>query len=61
VLPSEAFDPEAVRQTIQDEQRAAVYGAPTMFIMELNHLRFDEFDLSSLRTGIMGGAPCPSN
>src|SRR5262249_13202923 len=59
VLPSEAFDPEAVLQSVQDERCTALYGVPTMFIMELNHPRFDEFDLSSLRTGIMGGAPCP--
>ena len=59
VIPSEAFDPVAVLETIQQERCTSVYGVPTMFIAELDHPRFDEFDLSSLRTGIMGGAPCP--
>ena len=59
VLPGEAFEPEAVLRAVQDERCTALYGVPTMFIMALNHPRFDDFDLSSLRTGIMGGAPCP--
>jgi fatty-acyl-CoA synthase len=59
VLPSETFDPLAVLETIEAEQCTALYGVPTMFILELDHSRFEEFDLSSLRTGMMGGAPCP--
>jgi fatty-acyl-CoA synthase len=59
VVPAEAFDPLATLQAIQAERCTAVYGVPTMFIAELNHPRFAEFDLRSLRTGIMAGAPCP--
>lgn len=59
VFPSEGFEPEAVLETIQKEQCTALYGVPTMFIAELEHPRFREFDLSSLRTGTMAGSPCP--
>ncbi len=59
VLPAESFEPLAVLETIEAEQCTALYGVPTMFIMELEHARFEEFDLSSLRTGMMGGAACP--
>jgi fatty-acyl-CoA synthase len=59
VVPAESFDPEATLQAIQDECCTAVYGVPAMFIAELNHSRFAEFDLTSLRTGIMAGSPCP--
>ena len=59
VVPAEHFDPLAVLQTIQDERCTALHGVPTMFIAQLEHPRFAEFDLSSLRTGIMAGAPCP--
>ena len=59
VYPAEAFDPLAVLQTVQDERCTALYGVPTMFIAELDHPRFAEFDLASLRTGIMAGSPCP--
>jgi fatty-acyl-CoA synthase len=59
VIPAEAFDPLATLQTVQDERCTTVYGVPTMFIAELNHPRFADFDLSSLRTGIMAGSPCP--
>jgi fatty-acyl-CoA synthase len=59
VVPAEAFDPLSVLETIQAERCTSLYGVPTMFIAELNHPRFAEFDLSSLRTGIMAGAPCP--
>jgi fatty-acyl-CoA synthase len=59
VVPTEAFDPLAVLQTVQEERCTSLYGVPSMFIAELGHARFAEFDLSSLRTGIMGGAPCP--
>ncbi len=59
VYPGEAFDPLAVLQTVQDERCTALYGVPTMFIAELDHPRFAQFDLSTLRTGIMAGSPCP--
>jgi len=59
VLPSEHFDALAVLQTIEAEKCTAVHGVPTMFIAQLEHPRFAEFDLTSLRTGIMAGAPCP--
>jgi fatty-acyl-CoA synthase len=59
IYPSEAFDPLAVLQTIEAEKCTALYGVPTMFIAELNHPEFARFNLSSLRTGIMAGSPCP--
>lgn len=59
VLPSEYFDDFQVLRAIQEENCTAVHGVPTMFIAELEDPRFQEFDLSSLRTGIMAGAPCP--
>jgi fatty-acyl-CoA synthase len=59
VVPGEAFDPLATLEAVQAERCTSLYGVPTMFIAELEHPRFDEFDLSSLRTGIMAGAPCP--
>jgi fatty-acyl-CoA synthase len=59
VVPAEAFDPLAVLETIRAERCTSLYGVPTMFIAELEHPRFDEFDLTSLRTGVMAGAPCP--
>jgi fatty-acyl-CoA synthase len=59
VYPGEGFDPLATLQTIEREKCTAVYGVPTMFIAELDHPEFSKFDLSSLRTGIMAGAPCP--
>jgi fatty-acyl-CoA synthase len=59
VIPAEAFEPLAVLETIQAERCTSLYGVPTMFIAELDQPRFAEFDLSSLRTGIMAGAPCP--
>lgn len=55
----EDFDAGFVLQAIHKERATAVYGVPTMFIAELNHPDFDRFDLSSLRTGIMAGSPCP--
>lgn len=55
----ENFDPLTVLASIQKEKCTALYGVPTMFIAELNHPMFDLFDLSSLRTGIMAGSPCP--
>jgi len=59
VIPSEGFEPLAVLDAIQSERCTSIYGVPTMFIAELDHPRFAEFDLSSLRTGIMAGSPCP--
>ena len=55
----EAFDPVLVLAAVQKERATALYGVPTMFIAELAHPMFDLFDLSSLRTGIMAGSPCP--
>ncbi len=60
VVAAEAFDPLAVLETVAAERCTALYGVPTMFIGVLGHPRFNEFDLSSLRTGLMGGAPCPA-
>ena len=59
VLPAESFDPAATLQAVQDERCTALYGVPTMFIAELAQPGFERYDLSSLRTGIMAGAPCP--
>jgi fatty-acyl-CoA synthase len=59
VYPADVFDPLSVLQAVQDERCTALYGVPTMFIAELDHPRFAEFDLSTLRTGIMAGSPCP--
>jgi fatty-acyl-CoA synthase len=59
VYPAEGFDPLSVLQSVQDEKCTALYGVPTMFIAELEHPNFPNFDLSSLRTGVMAGSPCP--
>ncbi len=59
MVPIEIFDAEKVLQTIDKEKCTAVQGVPTMFIRELTHPEFDKYDMSSLRTGIMAGAPCP--
>lgn len=59
VLTSATFDAEAVLTAVSEERCTVLHGVPTMFIAELEHPRFAEFDLSSLRTGIMAGAPCP--
>jgi fatty-acyl-CoA synthase len=59
VLPGEAFDALSVLETVQAERCTSLYGVPTMFIAELEHPRFAEFDLGSLRTGVMAGSPCP--
>jgi fatty-acyl-CoA synthase len=59
VYPAEAFEPEATLAAVQAERCTALYGVPTMFIAELEHPRFADFDLASLRTGIMAGSPCP--
>jgi len=60
VYPSEAFDPLEVLRSIESERCSHLYGVPTMFISMLGHDQFDAFDLSSLRGGIMAGAPCPT-
>ena len=59
VIACEHFEPLGVLQAIHKERCTALHGVPTMFIAQLEHPRFGEFDLSSLRTGIMAGAPCP--
>jgi fatty-acyl-CoA synthase len=59
VVPSPTFDPGAVLRACQDERCTSLYGVPTMFIAELGHPGLASFDLSSLRTGIMAGSPCP--
>ena len=59
VYPDAAYDPLTTLQTVEEETCTALHGVPTMFITELDHPRFAEFDLSSLRTGIMAGSPCP--
>ena len=59
VYPSEAFDPLAVLQTVETEKCTTLYGVPTMFITILGHADFKNFNLSTLRTGIMAGSACP--
>ncbi|MCH8869437.1 MAG: AMP-binding protein [Chloroflexi bacterium] len=59
VIPSEYFEPLKTLEAIQRERCTALHGVPTMFIAELGHSDFESFDLSSLRTGIMAGSPCP--
>ncbi|HUK65820.1 MAG TPA: AMP-binding protein [Anaeromyxobacteraceae bacterium] len=59
VYPGESFDPASVLRTVEAERCTALYGVPTMFIAELEHLDFAKTDFSTLRTGIMAGSPCP--
>ncbi len=59
VFPNDGFDALSVLETVQAERCTALHGVPTMFIAELDHPRFAEFDLSTLRTGIMAGTACP--
>jgi fatty-acyl-CoA synthase len=59
MVPVDQFDPEKVLQAVHEERCTAVLGVPTMFIAELEHPDFEEYDTSSLRTGIMAGSPCP--
>jgi fatty-acyl-CoA synthase len=59
VIPAPSFDPEATLRAVAQERCTSLYGVPTMFIAELGLPTFDEHDLSSLRTGIMAGSPCP--
>ncbi|MET7682009.1 AMP-binding protein [Streptomyces sp. NPDC005423] len=60
VIPAPSFDPAATLRAVQDERCTSLYGVPTMFIAELNLPGFADHDLSSLRTGIMAGSPCPA-
>ncbi len=59
VIPAEGFDPAAALGAVQAERCTSLYGVPTMFIAELELPDFERYDLSSLRTGIMAGSPCP--
>ncbi len=59
VIPAPSFEPRATLVAVQDERCTSLYGVPTMFIAELDLPEFDDFDLTSLRTGIMAGSPCP--
>ncbi len=59
IYPSGGFEPKAVLDAVQEEKATALYGVPTMFIAELNHEDFGNYDFSSLRTGVMAGSPCP--
>lgn len=59
VYPSESFDPVSTLGAVESERCTALHGVPTMFVAELSHPDFDKFDLSTLRTGVMAGAPCP--
>jgi fatty-acyl-CoA synthase len=59
VIPAPAFEPGPTLEAVQEERCTSLYGVPTMFIAELGHPDFESFDLSSLRTGIMAGSPCP--
>jgi fatty-acyl-CoA synthase len=59
IIPSESFEPLKVLEAVQQERCTSLYGVPTMFIAELQLPEFDQFDLSSLRTGVMAGSPCP--
>uniref|UniRef100_A0AAU2V0F4 AMP-binding protein n=1 Tax=Streptomyces sp. NBC_00003 TaxID=2903608 RepID=A0AAU2V0F4_9ACTN len=60
VIPAASFDPEATLRAVERERCTSLYGVPTMFIAELNLPGFASYDLSSLRTGIMAGSPCPA-
>ncbi|MED1818865.1 AMP-binding protein [Bacillus subtilis] len=60
MIPVQEFDPVTVLKTVEKEKCTALHGVPTMFIAELHHPNFDAYDLSTLRTGIMAGSPCPS-
>ncbi len=59
IYPNDGFDAKTVLDAVQTERATALYGVPTMFIAELNHPDFAHYDLSSLRTGVMAGSPCP--
>jgi fatty-acyl-CoA synthase len=59
VFPAPVFDPLSTLQAVEDEKCTALHGVPTMFVTELDHPEFSSFDMTSLRTGIIAGAPCP--
>jgi fatty-acyl-CoA synthase len=59
VVPGASFDPLTTLRVVEEERCTSLYGVPTMFIAQLEHPRIGDFDVSSLRTGIMAGAPCP--
>lgn len=59
MVPVQEFDPEVVLRTVEQEKCTALHGVPTMFIAELNHPNFENYDLSTLRTGVMAGSNCP--
>jgi fatty-acyl-CoA synthase len=59
VVPAEGFDALATLEAVAEERCTSLYGVPTMFIAELEHPRFAEFELGTLRTGVMAGSPCP--
>ncbi len=59
IVPAEYFQPQATLDAIEQHRATVIYGVPTMFIAQLQHSSFDQHDLSSLRTGIMAGSPCP--
>ena len=60
VIPAPGFDPAATLRATQDEKVTSLYGVPTMFIAEWNLPDFADYDLSTVRTGIMAGSPCPA-
>ncbi|MFC3457986.1 AMP-binding protein [Massilia haematophila] len=60
VFPGEGFEPKSVLETVQRERCTGLHGVPTMFIALLDHPDFADYDLSTLRTGIMAGSPCPA-
>lgn len=59
ILPGDSFDPAATLEAVEQEKATSLYGVPTMFISELQHLNHHQYDLNSLRTGVMAGSPCP--
>lgn len=59
IYPCDSFEPLTVLETVEREKCTVLYGVPTMFIAELEHPEFGQFDLSTLRTGVMAGSPCP--
>jgi len=59
VFPAAGFDPQSVLETVAQEECTALYGVPAMFVAELQHPEFHRYNLSTLRTGVMAGAPCP--
>lgn len=60
IYPDDGFEPKSVLEAVAEERATALYGVPTMFIAEMEHPDFDQYDVSSLRTGIMAGSICPA-